>query len=213
MQNLIKLEKREFRRSMKHLIASISQTEKERQSAVVQKYFIENCKPFKNAKTIAIYLAQKDQEIDTTHIIETILTQHNSKNLFIPFIHFNKTVSNQMHFFKLESIRAFHEDLCDKNRYKIKQFRSVDNLEELKPGQADLVIVPGLAFSRSDSGYSRLGRGKGYYDRFLTSNKSCHTISLAFNEQLTPNEHINKVVPTDLLDVTLTSLICENLIN
>ena len=213
MQNLIKLEKREFRRSMKHVFASISQTEKDRQSAIVQKYFLENCKFLKNAKTIAIYLAQKAQEIDTTHIIETILTQHCSKNIFIPFIHFDEIVSKKMHFYKLASLRAFHEDLCDKNRYKIKQFHSVENLEELKPRQVDLVIVPGLAFSRSDSGYSRLGRGKGYYDRFLSFNKSCHTVSLAFNEQLTPNEYINKVVPTDMLDFTINSLICELLIN
>jgi 5-formyltetrahydrofolate cyclo-ligase len=46
--------------------------------------------------------------------------------------------------------------------------------------------VPGLAFTRDGH---RLGRGKGYYDKFLTShqqliNRPVTTIALAFREQI-----------------------------
>lgn len=49
----------------------------------------------------------------------------------------------------------------------------------------DLVIVPGVAF---DSAGSRLGRGKGYYDRFLKSLPDrIPTIGLAFEFQVREN--------------------------
>ena len=56
-------------------------------------------------------------------------------------------------------------------------------------GGLDLILVPGLAFTRSGH---RLGRGKGYYDTFLMKHKAMHaathrpltTIALAFREQI-----------------------------
>lgn len=52
----------------------------------------------------------------------------------------------------------------------------------LQPEQIDLVIVPGVAFDRQNN---RLGRGKGYYDRFLKSLPGdVPTIGLAFDFQI-----------------------------
>ena len=68
------------------------------------------------------------------------------------------------------------------------------NLEDL-----DLVIVPGVAFDRQGN---RLGRGKGYYDRFLKKlPKKTTSIGLAFDFQIlpfipatTPDVSVNKVI-------------------
>ena len=73
------------------------------------------------------------------------------------------------------------------------------------PGKAialkdlDAVIVPGLAFDRLNN---RLGRGAGYYDRFLSSlPMTVTTVGLAFDFQLTES------LPTEAHDVRLQQVI------
>lgn len=54
-------------------------------------------------------------------------------------------------------------------------------------GGLDLILVPGLAFTRSGQ---RLGRGKGYYDRYLhhyrqlSGVRPVTSVALAFKEQI-----------------------------
>ncbi|MFP4373067.1 MAG: 5-formyltetrahydrofolate cyclo-ligase [Spirochaetaceae bacterium] len=64
-----------------------------------------------------------------------------------------------------------------------------------------LVIVPGLAF---DLDRYRLGRGRGYYDRFLAAcPRSAMTVGVCFEEQLV--EH----VPRDDWDVRIDRVITD----
>ena len=63
----------------------------------------------------------------------------------------------------------------------------------------DLVIVPGLAFDKKGD---RLGRGKGYYDRFLSRlPKDTPSIGLAFDFQ------ILSTVPTVSHDVSVSKVL------
>ena len=64
----------------------------------------------------------------------------------------------------------------------------------------DVAIIPGMAF---DSRGHRLGRGKGYYDRFLSQLTSkTIKIGLCFPWQLVD------VVPTDKNDISMDCVIC-----
>ena len=49
------------------------------------------------------------------------------------------------------------------------------------PKNLDLVVVPGLGFDRRKG---RLGRGEGYFDRFLKKTGKTRRIGLAFQEQI-----------------------------
>jgi 5-formyltetrahydrofolate cyclo-ligase len=71
---------------------------------------------------------------------------------------------------------------------------------EVEPGQIDLLIVPGLVYTKE--GY-RIGFGGGYYDRFLKDFPG-ETISLAFTEQIVSHflveEHdipVSKIITND----------------
>ena len=72
-------------------------------------------------------------------------------------------------------------------------------LAQVKPKDLDLVIVPGLAFDKKGN---RLGRGKGCYDRFLsTLSERTPSIGLAFDFQ------ILSLVPTTSYDVSVKKVI------
>jgi len=70
---------------------------------------------------------------------------------------------------------------------------------QVKPEDLDLIIVPGLAFDKKGN---RLGRGKGCYDRFLsTLSEKTPSIGLAFDFQLLP------LIPTTCYDVSVKEII------
>lgn len=69
----------------------------------------------------------------------------------------------------------------------------------IDPKHIDVVFVPLLAF---DSQGNRLGYGKGYYDRFLSSCRTdCLKIGLSFFES-------EKQVPTTAMDIPLDYCVC-----
>ena len=61
-----------------------------------------------------------------------------------------------------------------------------------------LIIVPGMAF---DSKGHRLGRGKGYYDRFLSRVPNIYKIGVCFPFQLVDN------VPSESTDILMDEVI------
>lgn len=66
----------------------------------------------------------------------------------------------------------------------------------------DLVIVPGVAFDRNKS---RLGRGKGYYDRYFI-NKRIVKIGVCFDFQLLES------IPIDSFDIKMDKVVTNSIL-
>ena len=62
----------------------------------------------------------------------------------------------------------------------------------------DVAIVPGMSFDKDGN---RLGRGKGYYDRFLVNLPHCYKIGMCFDFQRV--EH----VPCESTDIAVDEVI------
>lgn len=116
---------------------------------------------WKNATTVGITMSTK-MEIDTQPIIRQAKLEN--KKIAIPRV-ISKT--------QLEFIW-----LSENTNFKYGKFNILEPINGItaKTSELDTLIVPGLAFSKSNG--ERLGFGGGYYDRVI-SNYTGTTISLA----------------------------------
>ena len=63
----------------------------------------------------------------------------------------------------------------------LKVFQPLASIPLAKTEEVSVILVPGLAFTRNGS---RLGRGAGFYDRFLDAHPAALRLGVAFSEQI-----------------------------
>lgn len=125
---------------------------------------------FRRANVIMFYVS-KDGEVETRPMIETALVR--GKTVLVPAIKVRKSKM------VVSEITDPNKDLV-KGPYGIHQPKAHKKIYH--PRSVDLAIVPGLAF---DGKGNRLGRGKGYYDKFLAGlRRDTPKIGLAFKFQV-----------------------------
>ncbi|XP_064620596.1 5-formyltetrahydrofolate cyclo-ligase-like [Lineus longissimus] len=165
-----------LRKEIKQRIARLTFEEKHSQSAMVVHKVI-NSSEYKNSERISVFLSMHD-EIHTEGILEHIFKSN--KKAFIP--HY---IGDMMEMVRLHSMEDYQQ--LPETSWKIKQPPDEEKREDaLETGGLDMVLVPGLAFTRRGL---RLGRGRGYYDKYLSrcvevTKKRPVLIGLCFYEQL-----------------------------
>ena len=91
-------------------------------------------------------------------------------------------------------------------KWNIKQPPNDEIREEaIENNELDIMLIPGMAFTENGE---RLGRGKGYYDTYLSKAKNNmqqppKTIALAFKQQVVEN------IPTNELDFLIDKVIYD----
>ncbi|TFK21827.1 5-formyltetrahydrofolate cyclo-ligase [Coprinopsis marcescibilis] len=184
LQTSLRAQKRSLRKTISAALGNIPITSIDAQSkAITDK--ICSLTIFKRAKAVSCYLSMPSGEVTTSSLSTSIIT-HSGKRLFVPKI-LNK--DGIMDFFEI-----FNEnDLATlpSGTWGIKepdsQWEGKSRTTALSADShiLDLILLPGVAFDRS---WSRLGHGKGYYDRFISTYTSSKgrplLVGLALREQL-----------------------------
>ena len=132
-----------------------------------------------------LYYALPD-EVDTRQLADTLLKK--GKTVILP-----KCVDKQ----HIEPRQYTGPDDLAEGIYHLlepvgKPYDALDSIE--------LIIVPGMSF---DSKGHRLGRGRGYYDRFLAQVPQAYKIGVCFDFQ-----HVEQV-PVDDNDQVMDEVICN----
>lgn len=139
---------------------------------------------FRRSKRVMFYISFGG-EVKTQEMIKE--AQNLGKIVTVPVCARNRRVKPCL----LSAEAKLREGIYGTREPAIKKFMKLRDL--------DLVLVPGVAFDRRGN---RLGRGKGYYDRFLKRIPlKAHSIGLAFDFQILPD------LPTTATDICVNKVI------
>lgn len=139
----------------------------------------------KAAKTILFYYSLPD-EVYTHDAVDLLISE--GKRVLLPVV---------LPDYGME-LREYHGPAdMQEDQYHIlepvgKPFKDLDKI--------DVAVVPGMSF---DAAGNRLGRGKGYYDRFLSRVPGLYKIGVCFPFQKASE------VPADANDIKMDEVIAE----
>ncbi|MDO4789471.1 MAG: 5-formyltetrahydrofolate cyclo-ligase [Porphyromonas sp.] len=177
--------KKEIRQQIKQKIKSLTplqQSQEAVQAATVLADFLE--KNFPKA-SIALFFSMSG-EIETGDLIPTLTTKGFKVSL-------PRVEGENIHFYPVGKPGG---DFFDISEYGIREPLGTET--DRVCSQIDVVIVPGLAFDHKGA---RLGRGKGFYDRFLNAHPDKVKIGYAFDCQILPE------IPTEEHDIKMDYVI------
>ncbi|MFB5662055.1 5-formyltetrahydrofolate cyclo-ligase [Alteribacillus sp. HJP-4] len=179
-------EKKKLREQIKRSFAAHSAAEITNKSARLYDYLFEwPC--WKDAETVAVTMSTQN-EVNTKPIIEKGWLLN--KKMLIPRA---DLPNRQLHFYEITSFDQTQEEFAG-------IFEPDPDKTIFRQGtEADLIIVPGLAFNQEKY---RLGFGGGYYDRFLPETNAV-TCGLALHFQICR-------LPLEAHDVPLNAIITES---
>lgn len=179
--------KRDLRRQLREYLAALAPEElHERSVTACRQLFAQP--EYKQAEVILIFLSTA-QEVDTSQI--ALQSWADYKRVLAP-----KVSWDQRRMLPIE-IHSLTRDV----REGMMGLREPADGMPIPVADIDLVVVPGLAF---DEHGNRLGRGRGFYDRFL-SHRDFRAIScaLALEDQVVPD------VPVDEHDISVDMLVTD----
>lgn len=145
---------------------------------------------FKAGSLIMTYVSLP-AEVDTHYLNKTALEE--GKRVAVPYL---DPGDRSMTVVEITSM-----DRLEKGPFGIYQPKE-GLFKKISLKEIDLIVVPAIAYDRKNI---RLGRGKGYYDRFLSSPElsSSKTIGLAFQFQVLDS------LPSDLHDKPVLRVITD----
>ena len=144
---------------------------------------------FQHASVVMLYMPLTS-EVDLTGV--AIRCFQTGKTVCVPRVDWKRRDMEPV------EVTSFDDHVMEVDEHGIRMPRGG---APIPPTLLDLVVVPGLAFSADGH---RLGRGGGYYDRFLGRlRRAATTIGLAFDVQITDE------VPVEDRDVSMDIVVTD----
>ena len=176
------MEKRDMRRNIRMLKKQYTEVQLREKSRLVINRLMEN-ESVRKAKTICLYYSLPD-EVYTHDLVENLMKA--GKEVLLP--------------------RVIGEEEMEIRKYTGMQDMTVSAYHIFEPSgelftayhDIDVVVVPGMGFDKEGN---RLGRGRGYYDRFLCQIPEIYKIGICFDFQIMDK------IPTESTDIPVNTVI------
>lgn len=179
--NRTKKKKQEMRATMKQTLRRLGPVERvEKSKAIMER--IRNHQAFRDAKVVMFYYPIQN-EPDLRPLIDEC---KHEKTVILPVAH-RKEIEMRIY--------------TDKAHMRVGHFGVPEPTGEIFVGNPDLIIVPGIAF---DKDLNRLGRGGGYYDRFLKRFAQATKFAVAYDFQIV------KRVPSASFDFRMDGIFTDS---
>lgn len=137
----------------------------------------------KSARTILMYYSLPD-EVDTHEAVDSLVTM--GKKVLLPAVTGENTM--QLHVYEgAADLKCGAYNIMEPTGEVFSRLQTID-----------VAVVPGMAF---DGKGHRMGRGKGYYDRFLALIPKVYKIGVCFDFQLVAD------IPTTPFDIDMDEVI------
>lgn len=160
---------------------------RKKSAAIARKLF--QVKAFRAARRVAFFVSLPE-EVDTRRMIDRAL--RSGQRVAVPKTDLKKS---RISFFEITSRKELHKGVLGIPE------PAGEAKRRMSPKTIDCVVVPGLAF---DKKFNRLGRGGGFYDRFLKKvAKKTFKVGIGFSFQL-----VGKV-PASVHDTRLDLVITD----
>lgn len=172
------MEKKELRANIKALKKQHAKEQLLEQSELILAK-LEQDEDFKKARIVMIYSALPD-EVQTQAFLEK---WRHKKKIILPTVVGDDIIP---------------VELAEDTGFAVGDFNILEPQNEPYIGEYDLIVVPGVAFDRNGN---RIGRGRGYYDRFLCKHLNVRRIGVCFDFQLVDE------VPTEPTDIRMDKII------
>lgn len=191
-------DKKNLRKELKLSLANLSVDEINERSQKAAHQLTDFLKSHNHpVRTLGLYAPMSDEvQWNLSQELVNWINQEIKKGMIVCFPHFSADEKSGMKFYKTASCAI--EELKEIEVFQKKMLVPVSDQDECIP---DCLIIPGLGFTAEGI---RLGRGKGYYDRYLFG-KSSLKIGLTFETQ------ICSFIPRDEHDINLDVVITDQL--
>ncbi|KAJ6247337.1 5-formyltetrahydrofolate cyclo-ligase [Anaeramoeba flamelloides] len=195
-------QKKDLRQVIKKRLLLLSDEYIRKESILIQKRLMET-KEYQDSKNISLYLHSVPmKEVHTDLIVQDILhSQKNNKKMFVPrTVNFKNGIMTMLRVYDQEDLNTLGN-----SSYKTLEpgpfYKKYIKREESSINDLDLIIVPLLA---CDPSCNRLGRGKGFYDQYLSKYSKKKMVSFV---GLTLVNQIFDHIPTLTNDFKLSFLV------
>ncbi|EIW55007.1 5-formyltetrahydrofolate cyclo-ligase [Trametes versicolor FP-101664 SS1] len=162
MASTLAKQKGVLRKAMRATLANLTSEEIQAQSRQITRTLLA-LPEFQQSRSVSCYLSMPTGEVDTSAVVAAIFDA--GKTLYVP-----KMLDKERGIMDFLQIFGEHDlHTLPAGQWGIREPDEVRDSARRPSGHAEpleLIVMPGMAFDRS---LSRLGYGRGFYDRFLAA--------------------------------------------